>query len=162
MLTLQDKKLLELQTRGLSPAEMAEATGMTAEACHARVRQIWKDRDIWTETERNMALLYQAQESLANAMKNLDSYDPKAINAQANAIKTAATMLDRVYDRARGVAEQVTQAQAETMIRLIQRTFYAAIDELAYRNPDIPKPEIIEIFQNKLVEARGDLGGETV
>lgn len=155
-LTTQDEKLLQMAGAGKSAQEMATVTGMPAAKALLRVKEILRERDIWTDVERRSMLLddlYDLKRRVQDQLENVEWLDDKQITALAKVIQTLDEGLERNGKIQEELVQQVTNAQSASMLRLIDAAFKRAKKILTDEFPEVPFERVQEAFQKGLTEA---------
>lgn len=141
---------------GKSAQEMATVTGMPAAKALLRVKEILRERDIWTDVERRSMLLddlYDLKRRVQDQLENVEWLDDKQITALAKVIQTLDEGLERNGKIQEELVQQVTNAQSASMLRLIDAAFKRAKKILTDEFPEVPFERVQEAFQKGLTEA---------
>jgi hypothetical protein len=141
---------------GKSAQEMATVTGMPAAKALLRVKEILRERDIWTDVERRSMLLddlYDLKRRVQDQLENVEWLDDKQITALAKVIQTLDEGLERNGKIQEELVQQVTNAQSASMLRLIDAAFKRAKKILTDQYPEVPFERVQEAFQKGLTEA---------
>ena len=155
-LTPMDEKLLALAQDGKSGQEMAAITGLPAAKALIRVREILRDRDIWTEVERRALLmddLYDLKRQVQEQNKGVDWLTDKQIIALSKVIRDIDEVMEKQGKINADLINKVSAAQSASMLRLINNGFKRALTTLAQQYPDLPRGELQAAFNQGLQEA---------
>lgn len=155
-LTTQDEKLLMMARDGKSGQEMSAATGLPAAKALLRVKEILRDRDIWTDVERRAMLmddLYDLKGRVQEQLRNVQWLDDKQITALTKVIQTLDEALEKNGKIQEELVMHVTNAQSASMLRLIDAAFKRAKKILTDEFPEVPFERVQEAFQKGLTEA---------
>lgn len=155
-LTLQDRRLLDLASNGLSPEEIENTTGVPGAEVVGRVRGILRSRDIWTDLERRQLLLHAAHKLKDKVEAFLQADDPKSVQAYLSTLKMVSDMLDKQGAISDDEIERVTRAQAAKMILLIEAGYGHARNLLSEEYPNVDVALLDEAFKQGLREAITD------
>lgn len=152
-LSKRDTKLLEMAANGLSPNEMEAATNIPAAQCAIQVKNILASRDVWTEVERKQLLLHDLY-GLKNQIQqqNLTYIDEKQSGALIKTLRAIGDILERQTALSETEINQITEANARAMIRLISAAFERAKELLRSEYPDVDIREIEAAFNAGLSE----------
>lgn len=155
-LTTQDEQLLLMARNGHSGQEMSAATGLPAAKCLIRVKEILRDRDIWTDVERRAMLmddLYDLKGKIQEQLRNVQWLDDKQILALTKVIQTLDEALEKNGKIQDELINKVSNAQSASMLRLIDAAFKRAKKILTEKFPDVPFEQVQVAFQQGLTEA---------
>ncbi len=149
----RDMALLRLAADGKSGAEMQAETGLTAAFAVLRVKEILRERDVWTEIERRQLLM----EELYRLKNKLDKQHENFIDDKnAKVLLEVIVAIDNVMDKQTKITDEqlmkITQAQAQAMIGLIEAGFSRAKELLAAEYPDADVKAIEAAFNAGLTE----------
>lgn len=131
-IALRDKQLLEAAANHYSGDEMEAKFGIPAAEAIMVVRRLLASRDVWDEIEQRkliMGSLYKVKERLE---ENLDEVldEPKLLGEYTKLINS----LDRMIDKQKTVTDdelrQISAAQSNKMLHLIELAYYRARDLL--------------------------------
>lgn len=146
-LSKRDTKLLELAANGASPEEMEAATNIPAAQCYMQVKTVLARRDVWTEIERKQLLLNDLYTLKAQIQtQNLTYIDEKQAGALIKTLKAIGEILERQGALSESEINQITEANARAMIRLISAAFERAKELLRTEYPDVDIREIEAAF----------------
>lgn len=155
-LSKMDEKLLSMAAAGKSGQEMATATGMPAAKALIRVKEMLRERDIWSEVERRQFLmddLYRLKVKVQEQNEDVDWVTDK----QAIALSKIIRDIDEVMEKQGRINEdliaKVSMAQAAQMLRLLEAGMKRAKQILVTEHPDLDMREIEAAFQQGLQEA---------
>lgn len=155
-LTTQDEKLLQMASDGRSGQEMSAATGLPAAKALIRVKEILRERDIWSEVERRAMLmddLYELKRRVQDQLRDVTWLDDKQILALTKVIQTLDETLEKNGKITDELVNKVSGAQAAAMLRLIDNAFKRAKKMLAEEYPMLELGRLQEAFQKGLTEA---------
>lgn len=156
VLSLRDKKLLDLFGEGLSPQEVEEAMGVPAAKALARCKEILKSRDVFDQIEARQLLvgrmdaLYRQGHALLEATGVKDW--PKGVEALTKLLKEIRETKNTEELRSLAEIEAMTKAQAAVLIRAVQMSYERARDLLAAEYPEVNVERIDEAFNSGLLE----------
>lgn len=148
----RDMALLRLASDGKSGAEMQAETGVTAAFAVLRVKEILRERDVWTEIERRQLLM----EELYRLKNKIDKQSENFIDDKnAKVLLDVILAIDTVMDKQAQITDEqlmkITQAQAQAMMGLIEAGFARAKELLAAEYPAVPVQEIEQAFNDGLM-----------
>lgn len=148
----RDMALLKMAADGKSGAEMQAETGLTAAFAVLRVKELLRERDVWTEIERRQLLM----DELYGLKNKLQEQNEDYINdKQGMVLLQTIQAIDNVMDKQGKITDEqlmkITQAQAQAMMAMIQAAFKHAKETLAAENPHIDLQEIEKAFNDGLM-----------
>ena len=156
-LTLRDNLLVQAAADGLSGEEMEAKYGVPAAQAVVRVRQILRERDIWSETEQRKLLLVDLQNLKSQMQKNFEaSRDSK----DASALLRTLDQISRILENQSRITDEdlakISSAQAKALLNLVVQAFGAAKDALEREYPDVDVEVIEQAFNVGLIEASAE------
>lgn len=152
-LSKRDRALIELAAAGYSPDEMENATGIPAAQCLMQVRNILSSRDVWTEIERKQLLLHDLYELKNQIQKqNITYIDDKQSSALIKTLRSIGDILERQTALSESEINQITEANARAMIRMISAAFERAKELLREEYPNVDIRQIEAAFNAGLGE----------
>lgn len=151
-LSPRDMALLKMAADGKSGQEMQAETGLSAAFAVLRVKELLRERDIWSEIERRQLLMQELYSLKVKLQKQNEEY----INdKQAMVLLQTIQTIDNVMDKQGKITDEqlmkITQAQAHAMMSMIQAAFEHAKGLLAQENPGLDLQEIESAFNEGLV-----------
>lgn len=156
-LTLRDNLLVQAAADGLSGEEMETKYGVPAAQAVVRVRQILRERDIWSETEQRKLLLVDLQNLKSQMQKNFEatgnSKDGSALLRTLGQISSILENQSRITDED---LAKISSAQAKALLNLVVQAFGAAKDALEREYPDVDIDVIEQAFNVGLIEASAE------
>jgi len=155
-LTTRDNALLRLAAAGKSAQEMSAEVGIPAAKALLRVKEILRERDVWTEVERRAMLmddLYALKDRVQEQLKDVQWLDDKQILALTKVIQTLDESLEKNGSIQDDLINRVSAAQAASMLRLIEAGFKRANKLLQDKYPTLQLAELRTAFQAGLNEA---------
>lgn len=141
---------------GKSGQEMSTATGLPAAKALIRVKEILRERDIWSEVERRAMLmddLYELKRRVQDQLRDVTWLDDKQILALTKVIQTLDETLEKNGKITDELVNKVSGAQAAAMLRLIDSAFKRAKKALAEQYPTLELGTLQQAFQAGLTEA---------
>lgn len=148
----RDMALLRLAADGKSGAEMQAETGLTAAFAVLRVKELLRERDVWSEIERRQLLM----EELYRLKNKIDKQNENFIDDKnAKVLLEVIVAIDNVMDKQSQITDEqlmkISQAQAQAMMGMIQSAFEYAKNTLSQQYPDADMKAIEESFNEGLV-----------
>lgn len=155
-LSLLDKHLLDRAAQGWSPAEIAQDTGLEAETAYARVTELLKQRDIWSEIQSRQLLMHSVFVLKARLEEWLSAeyFDKDKVNTYLSTLRLVSEALEKNAKVTDGQVEAVVSAHKQYMLGMLRRLSVAAVDQLHVRYPQIGIAEIDGIFTEVLAKER--------
>ena len=148
----RDMALLKLAADGKSGAEMQAETGLPAARCILRVKEILRERDVWTEIERRQLLMEELYGLKNKLQKQTEEYiDDKMAKVVLDTISVIDTVMDKQSQISDEQLMKITQAQAMAMMSMIEAGFEHAKALLTAEFPDVPVQRIEAAFNEGLV-----------
>lgn len=156
-LSLLEKRLLTLAAQGASPEEMANDTGLDAQAAYQKVSDILRRRNVWDEIQQRQLLLHSAFDMKAQLERWIEQgnrFDKDQVTAYLRNLKLLAEILDQHAKATAGQVDKVVDAHKVYMIGLVEKLSLEVVNELHARHPDIEMDEIDGVFQEVLTGER--------
>lgn len=151
-----DDTLLQMAANGKSGQEMASKTGLPAAKALLRVKEILRERDIWSEVERRQLLmddLYRLKVKVQEQNADEDWMTDKQIIALSKVIRD----IDEVMEKNGQINEELigkaSVATAAAMLRMIEAATNRAMEILSEEYPAIDKAVLQAAFQQGVQEA---------
>lgn len=149
---LKDRALLDYASNGYSPEEIAKATGGSAEEVYARIAELLKSRDVWSEVQQRQLLLHSAsklKEKMEQWMED-EEYDRDKVNSYVKILKQVSDTLDRQSKITDQDIERVTDSYRQVMMTLIEGTYYQVRELLMIQYPDVEIGDVDHTFREAL------------
>lgn len=149
---LKDRALLDYASNGYSPEEIAKATGGTAEEVYARISELLKSRDVWSEIQQRQLLLHSASKLKERMEQWMDDeeYDRDKVNSYVKILKQVSDTLDRQSKITDQDIEKVGATYQRYMMTMIENTYFQVRELLSLQYPDVDIVEIDETFRDAL------------
>lgn len=142
-LSIVDEELIRLAANNKSGAEMQEILGIPAAQAIVRVRQLLREKDVWTQIERRQLLLesmYTLKDQLEVNVINLN--EPKEVEAYLKVLSTIGERLDVASEITTEQMEKVTQAQALRLLQIYSLATERAKEILSAAHPEAVMADI--------------------
>lgn len=155
-LSKMDETLLNLAGLGMSAQEMSARTGLPAAKALLRVKEILRERDVYTEIEQRALLmkdLFDLKRKVKEQNDDVDWVTDKQAIALSKVIRDIDDLLEKQGKVNDELLAKVSMAQAAQMLRLIDQGMKRAKEILLREHPDLDMREIQAAFQVGLQEA---------
>lgn len=155
IVTLMDKKVLNLAANGKSAEEIAEQTGIAPETVILRVKELIGSRNVWDNVERENLLLnsiYELKEKLEDNFQAVMG-DPKLLENYRKTLEMLGQRLEARSQINEADLMRVSEAHARKMISLINAGYYAARKRLSSEYPTVDLSMIDDAFNDGMGDA---------
>lgn len=147
----RDEALLRMASDGKSGLEMQRETGLNAARSVLRVKELLRERDVWSEIERRQLLM----DELYGLKNKLQKQNEEFINdKQATVLLQTINSINDVLDKQGAITddqlEKISKAQSAAMLMLIKGAFDAARKALEAEYPDVDIEVINAAFREGL------------
>lgn len=155
-LSKMDETLLDLAGLGMSAQEMSARTGLPAAKALLRVKEILRERDVYTEIEQRALLmkdLFDLKRKVKEQNDDVDWVTDKQAIALSKVIRDIDDLLEKQGKVNDELLAKVSMAQAAQMLRLLDAGMKRAKQILVAQHPELDMQEIQAAFQVGLQEA---------
>lgn len=144
-------------------SEIANLIGWKPEQVLRRKTELISNIDVLTVQEKRVKLMYELDELSAEARERaqgtIDEYYAGMLNSSVSAMKTVLVELARMEKQDSGAVEQLNQLRLREIGRLVEKAVMISVREIATKY-DLEEDELMEIFQENLVEAAREMDDE--
>lgn len=156
LMTLRDRKIVEMFAGGATPDEVEDALGVPAAKALHRCKEILGAKDIFDEVEERKLVVTQYQALYQKGHALLDATGvkdwPKGVEALTKLLTALLEARKQEEYRSDREIEAMTRAQASILIRAVQLSYDRARELLAREYPQVDLLEIDAAFQSGLRE----------
>lgn len=136
-------------------SEIAGLIGWKPEEVLRRKSELINSIDVLTIAEKRAKIMYELDEMAAmareRAASTIDEYAAGLLNTSVSAMKTVMVELARMEKQDSDAIERLTQKRVNELLRLMDVVVAASVREIAVTH-DLDEAELLEVFQEKLVE----------
>lgn len=152
-LSLLDEKLIEAASNRWTAEQIEERYGVEAPVAIARIKEILRSQDIWSEIEQRKLLLNSAYKLKERAEKALDISDPRGAETAMKIIKTIDDMMNNASQISEEEFKRAAEAQAIAIISIIERSYERARQYLIEEYGSLIKVEEVDaVFSRAMKE----------
>lgn len=155
--SLMDDALLEAASNGLSGTQIEADLDIPAAQAIVRIKQLLRDRDVWSEVERKQLHLESLYRLKAKVESVLDPTDPKHIDSLSRILDLLGKRLDTAMRFSNEELDKVTEVQARKLLQLYLLATERAKDILSEQYPDAIMEDIDMALQEGLRDAAAEI-----
>lgn len=157
-LTLRDKQILDLASRGLGADAIEAKTGFPAAKVALEIDRLLSQNEFLDDLQKLRLMLATDYYPLKDHLRTqaIDGQDEKAATQLIKLLSDMANLIDRISERVDKSVEKIEDRHAREMMRIVENSFYATLASLKKRLPELDESEVEEEFRFNLQMVAAD------